>query len=45
MKILNTQREDLRLHRNIENNDKKTDEIYQNKLIDEKESDERDHKS
>ena len=36
------QQENLRPQRNIENNYKQTDEIYQKKLIDEKESDERD---
>ena len=35
-KFLNMQRENLRPQRNIENNDKKTDERYKKKLIDEK---------
>ena len=39
-KCLNIQQEDLRLQRNIDNNDKKTDERYQKKMIDDKESDE-----
>ena len=41
-KFLNIQLENLRPMRNIENNDKKTDEIYQKILIGDKESDERD---
>ena len=41
-KLLNMQLENLRPQRNIENNDKKSDEIYQKNMIYEKESDERD---
>ena len=41
-KCLNIQRENLIPQRNIENNYKQADEIYQKQLIDEKESDERD---
>ena len=41
-KFLNMQLEISIPMRNIDNNDKKTDERYQNKLIDDKESDERD---
>ena len=40
-KFLNMQLENLRPQRNIENNDKQYDEIYQINLIDDKESDER----
>ena len=36
------QQENLRPQRNIEINDKRTDEIYQKNIIDDKESDERD---
>ena len=37
------QLEYLRPQRNIDNNDKKSDGIYQINIIDDKESDERDH--
>ena len=40
-KFMNMQIENLRPMRNIENNGKQTDEIYQKILIDDKESDER----
>ena len=42
-KFLNMQLENLRPQINIENNDKKSDEIYQIHIIDDKEFDERDH--
>ena len=42
-KFLNMQLETLRPQRNIENNDKKYGERYQINVIDDKESDERDH--
>ena len=38
-KFLNMQVENLRPQRNIENNDKKSDEIYQINIIDDKKSD------
>ena len=41
-KFLNMQLENLRPQRNIENNGKKSDKIYQINMIDDKESDERD---
>ena len=41
-KFLNMQRENLRRQINIENNDNKNDERYQEKMIDDKEYDERD---
>ena len=40
-KFLNMQLEHLRPHRNIENNNRKSDEIYQINIIDDKESNER----
>ena len=40
-KLLNMQKENLIPQINIENNDRKTDEIYQKNLIDDKESDEK----
>ena len=39
---MNMQLENLRPQRNIENNDKQSDEIYQINMIDDKKSDERD---
>ena len=41
-KLLNVQQENLRPQRNIEINDKQTDERYQEIFIDDKESDEKD---
>ena len=40
---MNMHLEHLIPQRNIENNDKQLDEIYQINIIDDKESDERDH--
>ena len=40
---MNVQLENFIPHRNIENNDKQSDEIYQINMIDDKESNERDH--
>ena len=42
-KFLNMQLENLRLQRNIENDDKHSAEMYQINMIDDKESDEIDH--
>ena len=42
-KFLNMQLENLRPQRNIEDNDKQSDEIYQINMIDDKKSDKIDH--